>query len=312
MTPEERYNELTPKKKLLISFSGGRTSAYMTWWLMNEWKEREEWEMVVVFANTGKEVEGTLEFVDRCSKEWGIDIVWVEAVPVKSKKDGWWGVKHRIVDFRTASRKGEPFEAMLSKLGIPCSEAPFCSDQLKRKAIESYLKSIKWKGYYKAIGIRADEVDRINENFRKKKIIYPLIRHNPVSKNMVLDWWKNNSFDLKIDFDLGNCDGCWKKSMMRLTSIAKRHPYVYNWWQEMTDRYSGNKSRDGVSANENHNFYWINYGTNGVVIVKFSEHYNKFCYEIAKGHSLVLDYVHDLQNAFYVNTKKHELTIKTE
>ena len=54
------------KKRLLISFSGGRTSAFMLWWLFNKWDDRHNWEMVVVFANTGKENKGTLFFVDEC------------------------------------------------------------------------------------------------------------------------------------------------------------------------------------------------------------------------------------------------------
>ena len=225
------------KKRLLISCSGGRTSGYMTWWLLNEWKERDEYDIEIVFANTGKEHEGTLEFIKKCSYEWGIKIIWVEAVPKQSVKGGWWGVGHRIVDFDSASRKGEPFEEMISKLGIPSSSVPFCSDQLKRKAIESYLKSIGWNDFHKAIGIRANEIDRMNPNFRELKIMYPLIRENPVNTKMVNDWWKKQPFNLDIPKDLGNCDCCWKKDAKRLVRIAKQHPERYGWWEEMENKY---------------------------------------------------------------------------
>ena len=48
-------------KRLLISFSGGLTSAYMAIKLM---EMRDKWdEIMVVFANTGMEREETLRFV---------------------------------------------------------------------------------------------------------------------------------------------------------------------------------------------------------------------------------------------------------
>lgn len=228
------------KKKLLVSFSGGRTSGFMLWYILNVWSKREEFDITVIFANTGKEHEGTLEFVKKCGEEWGIDIVWIEAVhringKLLSKKG--WKVGHKVVDFNSASRNGEPFEEMISVLGVPCSEAPFCSDQLKRKPIESYLKSIGWRQFYKAIGIRADEIDRVNPKFKEKKIIYPLVSDIQVTKQDVLKWWRGNNFNLEVPKDLGNCDNCWKKDFKVLVRNSKNYPDSFNWWQRMIDTY---------------------------------------------------------------------------
>lgn len=230
------------KKKLLISFSGGRTSAYMVWWLLNEWQDRHNWEIIVVFANTGKEAEGTLFFVDECAQEWGINIVWVEAkckdengIPFSEKG---WSVHHKVVIYETASRNGEPFEEMISVLGIPSTNAPFCSVQLKRKAIESYARSIGWEGHYTAIGLRVDEaVERMNKNYHALKIIYPFIHLKPTVKRQISEWWGKQSFDLDIDPDEGNCDGCWKKDELRLVRLAVKKPQIFNWWELMVEKY---------------------------------------------------------------------------
>ena len=46
----------------VISFSGGRTSGYMLWRILQANNGLPE-EAIVTFANTGKEEEATLEFV---------------------------------------------------------------------------------------------------------------------------------------------------------------------------------------------------------------------------------------------------------
>ncbi len=232
------------KKKLLVSFSGGRTSAYMLWIIWMTW--RGEYDIIVVFANTGKEAEETLQFVHRIEIEWDIPIIWVEAVPASEKG---WSVTFKVVSFETASRKGEPFEAMISKLGIPTTGVPFCSDQLKGKAIKAVAKALKWpisghNKYYTAIGIRSDEVDRMNEHFRSKRILYPLIGPFPTTKQMIIDWWAAQPFDLTVEPGEGNCDGCWKKDLLTLCRTARRKPQVFDWWQEMTDKYGHHNPRN--------------------------------------------------------------------
>lgn len=237
------------KKKLVISFSGGKTSAYMLWWLHNEWQDRHNWEMLTVFANTGKEVEGTLFFVDECSQEWDIPIIWIEGYP--SDKGKGWAVNHKIVTYETASRNGEPFEAMIKRLGIPNQKAPFCSPQLKREAIKSYLKGIGWKDYYIAIGIRYDEPERIVYS-KKQKIIYPLANINPVTKRNVSEWWAKQPFDLNIHPEDGNCDRCWKKSFVKLARAMNRKPDTFDWWDRMAQQYGMLNPR---IEGEQQNFY---------------------------------------------------------
>lgn len=228
------------KKKLVISFSGGRTSAYMLWWLLNEWGKRHEYEILVVFANTGKEVEGTLFFVDECTQEWNIPIVWVEGYP--SEKGKGWAVNHKIVTYETASRNGEPFEAMIARLGIPSTNSPFCSDQLKKAAIESFLKSIGWKDAIIAIGKRIDEPKRLKK--RRNNVILPFADIKPTTKIEVMEWWQKQSFDLNIHPDEGNCDNCWKKDFPRLVRNMIRKPDSYKWWEEMQIKYADFDPRD--------------------------------------------------------------------
>ena len=117
---------MSKKQTLVISFSGGRTSGYLTKKLL---EEKDKWkDIIVIFANTGQEHEKTLEFINKCDMHFGFNTVWIEAVTHPNKK---MASTAKVVDFKTASRKGEPFEGVISKYGIPWSKASHCTRELK-------------------------------------------------------------------------------------------------------------------------------------------------------------------------------------
>lgn len=220
--------------KLLISFSGGRTSAFMTWWLLNIWPNRHKWEIIVVFANTGKEREETLEFINECDRRFGFNTVWIEAI---TRPEHGKGVGVDIIDFKSASRNGEPFERMIRKHGIPNINKSVCTRELKKYVIKAYCRSIGWKGFYIAIGIRADEIDRISPAAKEERFIYPLISNIPTRKNDINKFWSEQDFDLKLKTYEGNCDLCFKKSLRKLMTIVKENPESVKWWKEMELKY---------------------------------------------------------------------------
>jgi 3'-phosphoadenosine 5'-phosphosulfate sulfotransferase (PAPS reductase)/FAD synthetase len=183
------------REKLNISFSGGRTSAVMTKRILEEWKDR--FDILVCFANTGQEHEETLKFIDRCDKAFNFGVVWLEAVvnPEKGK-----GIRHKIVDFETASRKGEPFEAYISKYGIPNSAYKQCNGRLKTDVMDDYRRSIGLKKgtFSTAIGIRADEIDRVSlTGMVTHNLFYPCVDAG-VTKQDVREWWATQPFNLNI------------------------------------------------------------------------------------------------------------------
>jgi 3'-phosphoadenosine 5'-phosphosulfate sulfotransferase (PAPS reductase)/FAD synthetase len=58
----------------LISFSGGRTSGYMLWHILDAYDGKLPDDVHVCFANTGKEREETLRFVHECGSRWGVSL----------------------------------------------------------------------------------------------------------------------------------------------------------------------------------------------------------------------------------------------
>lgn len=230
------------KTKLLVSFSGGETSAYMAWWLWTH--KQSEYEMIFVFANTGQETEETLQFIRNFENHFKIKIVWIEAIVHHGERKG---NSAKVVDFLTASRDGQPFEQIIRKHGIPNQNFPHCTRELKQVPIKSYAKTIGWKNYYTAIGIREDEIDRINAKSRELKFIYPLISKSmqPMTKSKINFWWSQQSFRLQLKGYQGNCKACWKKSDKKLFQLAIENEVEnFGFASKMEDRY-GKFTPDG-------------------------------------------------------------------
>jgi hypothetical protein len=218
------------KRNLLVSVSGGRSSHFMAKHL-REHPDYRDCNLLFAFGNTGKERAETLDFVHECEVHWSMPIVWLEAkVNPEYRK----ATTYTVVNYETAARNGEPFEAMIQKYGIPNQSYPHCTRELKLRPIQTYARDyFRGEPYMTAIGIRVDEARRIKIDPDK---CYPLVEWG-VNVERVRRWWQEQPFDLKLKDYEGNCDLCWKKSTRKLMTLIKERPQDAAWWAEMEDRY---------------------------------------------------------------------------
>ena len=189
-------------------------------------------EAVVCFANTGKEDEKTLEFVRDCAVNWNVPITWLEYAEVD----------YTIVNFETASRNGEPFEALIRKRNyLPNPVTRFCTSELKIRPIGRYLLSLGMANTkteaenMSMIGMRADEQRRAVKIEDKSRI--PLVTAG-ITKEDVGAFWRSQPFDLGLPNNNGvtmhgNCDLCFLKGGSQVLSLIAEKPERAIWWAKM-------------------------------------------------------------------------------
>lgn len=225
-------------RRLVVSFSGGETSGYMLAMCKQKIFDKYD-EVKVVFANTGQENEETLVFVDKCSRYFGVDVIWLQAKVNQNMRKA---TGFDLVNFVSADRAGVVFEDVIKKYGIPNQSYPHCTRELKLNPITSYLRSIGWKNksYDTAVGIRVDEIDRMDGKASEKGIIYPLISLQPTTKQMINSFWGLMPFRLGLKGYQGNCKWCWKKSLRKHFTIMQENPSFYDFPERM-ERLHGDK-----------------------------------------------------------------------
>lgn len=226
-----------PDGNVLISFSGGRTSGYMLRKILDANNGLPSRAMVV-FANTGREMPETLDFVQECAEQWSVDVKWLEY----NRRDNRVGVE--VVDHRTASRNGEPLE--LAILGgrknsafLPNAMSRYCTQETKVKTIKRYLVAMGWTTWTNTVGIRADEAHRVKPSTDGRWTNWFPLSDAGATKKDVLSFWSKQPFDLRVTKGGGNCDGCFLKSEATLAAMWREHPDRMQWWADMEAKVGG-------------------------------------------------------------------------
>ena len=231
------------KGPALISFSGGRTSAFMLKQIIDAHGGTLPDDIYVTFANTGKEMPETLDFVQACSEHWGVKVHWLELEMADERPV----YRTKEVTYETASRDGEPFEALIGRRSyLPNPVARFCTAELKIRRMKDFMWKIKgYKHWDNVLGLRYDEPRRVSSSRNASERerwgnLMPMYDAKHTVKD-VLEFWQKANFDLtlpSIDGQTlaGNCDLCFLKGRKTLTKLIKERPDLTTWWIAQENR----------------------------------------------------------------------------
>lgn len=219
-----------------ISFSGGRTSAYMLERIVEAHGGTLPDDVFICFANTGREREATLRFVHECESRFGVRIHWLEFVD--ERKGTPVDERFEIVGYNSASRNGEPLMRLIrrKKALFSTLRGRWCTEFAKVGVIANFMLSRGYAEgeYLEVIGFRADEYDRVvelpaRERNAGRRFSFPL-NDAGVRKADVLRHWQSSPFDLELRRGTGNCDHCPFVSEKARIARARLMPDGLGWW----------------------------------------------------------------------------------
>lgn len=193
----------------LISFSGGRTSAYMLWQILGRGLRPH---VYVVFADTGKERPETYRFIRECERHWGVKVWWVH-------------------------RPGYFDKLIVDKKALPNTVQRFCTQELKLKPMWAFMRKLGWTHWDSPVGIRADEPRRVAKirgrqaDEKGQTTLLPLADAG-IGLDEVMAFWKRQPFDLQLKPWEGNCDLCFLKAQGKRLRIMQDRPDLVAWWIE--------------------------------------------------------------------------------
>jgi hypothetical protein len=273
--------KLKDNKNIFCSVSAGYSSVMMAL-KIKEWYPDHN--VIYAMANTSKEREESLEFMNECDKYFGFDMVWIEAEINQEKRKG---TDFKVTKFEDLKRNGELFEDGIKKYGIPCKINKWCNRELKLVPLKKYIDSVFGKNNYSiAVGLRADEMDRVMGSFKENNVFYPLL-DNGINTRDRNKFWKDKPIQITIPAFKGNCDMCFEKSNRKLMTTIIEEPNIVDWWDDMIKKYSkisleGKPSYNAYADNGGMNFFRQNNSIEDLIELAkkpFSKATDEYVYE---------------------------------
>lgn len=253
----------------LISFSGGRTSAFMLWKIFQRGLQPD---VHVLFCNTGKEDDRTLDFVHACDTRWDARVRWLqyrrrrlpyyksaEVARTAARLRKEFGLRLERasnveepgfveVDYRTAARTNDvpsaehPFTNLVCVSGVPNASTRLCTTELKIRVMKKFMLAQGYESWTNVVGIRADEPKRVarmrvNPPERWENAV-PLADAG-IGLEEVMGFWRKQPFDLDLEHDpvlgtfQGNCDLCHLKSEDKKVRLVREQPRALDWWMRI-------------------------------------------------------------------------------
>ena len=221
--------------KQVISFSGGRTSAY----LLSLFTSNND--AVFIFCDTGAEHPNTYTFIKQCVKHFNIELVCLKAVVNKERGVG---VTYKVVDVDSIGWDLSMFSDISKKYGAPFNPSgAHCTQHLKTVPFYKYCDEKFGKGNYTTwLGIRVDELRRL----KPKKGVKYLAELSQMDKNGILGYWRDMPFDLNLDEWLGNCVFCIKKPVNRVALATLSEPELAREFSQMLINSDSNEKLKGA------------------------------------------------------------------
>lgn len=273
--------KLAGNKNIFCSVSAGYSSVMMAI-KIKEWYPDHN--IVYAMANTSKEHEESLIFMDRCDKYFNLNMSWVEAV-INSERGV--GTGYRVVSFEDLKRNGEVFEDGIKKYGIPCKINKWCNREMKLIPLKKFADDVFGVNNYSiAVGIRADEMDRVRQDYKENNTFYPLL-DNGITTRERNRFWHDKPIKINLPAYKGNCDMCFEKSNRKLMTIINEDPDRVKWWSDMIEKYSrvsieGKDAYNSFAENGGMSFFRGNIGIDELVEMAsrpFSKATDEYVYE---------------------------------